>query len=117
LVKHARYYWLLLAESYLTRRLFESMLRLMETFATASRIGAAARRNQSDDGGGVEGGVSEKSLRNQASHGFLAWAENPRGTKRLAVGTNAKKVASRTLRGVFFCRRTSKMEIPIKGIT
>jgi len=30
LVKHARYYWLLLAESHLTRRLFESMLRRME---------------------------------------------------------------------------------------
>ena len=27
LVKHARYYWLLLAESHLTRRLFEAMLR------------------------------------------------------------------------------------------
>jgi hypothetical protein len=27
LVKHARYYWLLLAESHLTRRLFTSMLR------------------------------------------------------------------------------------------
>jgi hypothetical protein len=27
LVKHARYYWLLLAESHLTRRLFVSMLR------------------------------------------------------------------------------------------
>ena len=27
LVKHARYYWLLLAESHLTRRLFGSMLR------------------------------------------------------------------------------------------
>ena len=27
LVKHARYYWLLLAESYLTRRLFGAMLR------------------------------------------------------------------------------------------
>jgi hypothetical protein len=26
-VKHARYYWLLLAESHLTRRLFGSMLR------------------------------------------------------------------------------------------
>jgi hypothetical protein len=26
LVKHARYYWLLLAESHLTRRLFEAML-------------------------------------------------------------------------------------------
>lgn len=27
LIKHARYYWLLLAESQLTRRLFESMVR------------------------------------------------------------------------------------------
>jgi hypothetical protein len=27
LIKHARYYWLLLAESHLTRRLFGSMLR------------------------------------------------------------------------------------------
>jgi len=30
LVKHARYYWLLLAESHLTRRLFGSMLQRME---------------------------------------------------------------------------------------
>jgi hypothetical protein len=30
LVKHARYYWLLLAESHLTRRLFGSMLHRME---------------------------------------------------------------------------------------
>jgi hypothetical protein len=30
LIKHARYYWLLLAESHLTRRLFGSMLRRME---------------------------------------------------------------------------------------
>jgi hypothetical protein len=30
LVKHARYYWLLLAESHLTRRLFESMVRRID---------------------------------------------------------------------------------------
>jgi hypothetical protein len=30
LIKHARYYWLLLAESHLTRRLFASMLRRAE---------------------------------------------------------------------------------------
>jgi hypothetical protein len=28
-VKHARYYWLLLAEEHLTRRLFGSMLRMI----------------------------------------------------------------------------------------
>jgi hypothetical protein len=27
LIKHARYYWLLLAESHLTRRLFTAMLK------------------------------------------------------------------------------------------
>jgi len=30
LVKHARYYWLLLAESHMTRRLFASMVRRIE---------------------------------------------------------------------------------------
>ena len=29
LVKHARYYWMMLAEGHLTRRLFASMLRRM----------------------------------------------------------------------------------------
>jgi hypothetical protein len=31
LIKHARYYWLLLAESHLTRRLFGSMLQKITT--------------------------------------------------------------------------------------
>ena len=31
LIKHARYYWLLLAETHLTRRLFGSMLRRIAT--------------------------------------------------------------------------------------
>ncbi|MGB9604451.1 MAG: transposase, partial [Bryobacteraceae bacterium] len=30
LIKHARYYWLLLAEGHLTRRLFGAMVRRME---------------------------------------------------------------------------------------
>jgi hypothetical protein len=30
LIKHARYYWLLLAEGHLTRRLFGAMLRRIE---------------------------------------------------------------------------------------
>jgi hypothetical protein len=33
LVKHARYYWLLLAESYLTRRLFAAMVRRIEALS------------------------------------------------------------------------------------
>jgi len=36
LVKHARYYWLLLAESHLTRRLFGSMVRRIDALAVAT---------------------------------------------------------------------------------
>ena len=36
LVKHARYYWLMLAESHFTRRLFGSMVRRMESLAVAT---------------------------------------------------------------------------------
>jgi hypothetical protein len=36
LVKHARYYWLMLAESHLTRRLFGSMVRRIGALAVAS---------------------------------------------------------------------------------
>ncbi len=33
LIKHARYYWLLLAEGHLTRRLFGAILRRLETLS------------------------------------------------------------------------------------
>ena len=36
LVKHARYYWLLLAESHLTRRLFGAMVRRIEALTLAA---------------------------------------------------------------------------------
>ena len=36
LIKHARYYWLLLAESHLTRRLFGSMVRCIDALAVAN---------------------------------------------------------------------------------
>ena len=35
-VKHARYYWLLLAEDHLTRRLFANMLGRIDRLALAS---------------------------------------------------------------------------------
>jgi hypothetical protein len=38
LVKHARYYWLLLAESHMTRRLFASMVRRIEALPLPHRI-------------------------------------------------------------------------------
>ena len=36
LIKHARYYWLLPAESHLTRRLFGSMVRRIDALAVAT---------------------------------------------------------------------------------
>jgi hypothetical protein len=36
LVKHARYYWRMLAESHLTRRLFGSMIRRIDALAAAT---------------------------------------------------------------------------------
>ncbi len=36
LVKHARYYWLMLAGSHLTRRLFGSMVRRIDALAVAT---------------------------------------------------------------------------------
>ena len=44
LIKHARYYWLLLAESHLTRRLFGGMLQRIVTLPVPA--GYAARRAQ-----------------------------------------------------------------------
>lgn len=51
LVKHARYYWVLLAESHLTRRLFGSMLRRIAALlppASQNQVGGGGRL--SDDG-------------------------------------------------------------------
>jgi hypothetical protein len=38
LIKHARYYWLMLAESHLTRRLSGSMVRRIDALAVAMRL-------------------------------------------------------------------------------
>jgi hypothetical protein len=46
LVKHARYYWLLLAESHLTRRLFASMVRRIEALPVPTGWGAAAKEKR-----------------------------------------------------------------------
>jgi hypothetical protein len=44
LVKHARYYWLLLAESHLTRRLFGAMLERIWALPVPDRLGANGDR-------------------------------------------------------------------------
>ena len=64
-------------------------------FAAASRVGSAGRRNQSGRRRGVEGGVSEKSLRNGANHGLLVLAKAlPGASGSLALERMQKKIAS-----------------------
>jgi len=60
-------------------------------FAAASRVGAAARRNQSGRRRGVDGEVSVKWIPNQASHGFWAWAEDLRGRQGLRRWNECEK--------------------------
>ena len=45
LVKHAPYYWLLLAESHLTQRLFGSMVRRIGALATGEREAVDAAKS------------------------------------------------------------------------
>ena len=81
LVKHGRNYWLMLGGEPPHAALVWKYSAADGGIAAASRVGAAARRNQSGRTSGVDEEVSEKSLQNGANHGFLAWAEDPRGRK------------------------------------
>ena len=63
-------------------------------FATARRIGAAARQNQSGRRRGVEGGVSVKSLRNGANHGLWVPAKAVWRDRVFGLGANARKMAN-----------------------
>jgi len=62
LIKHARYYWLLLAESHLTRRLFVGMLRKDRGAAVAGWIRRAQGGANFDDDAGAQAEVSENSV-------------------------------------------------------
>ena len=68
-------------------------------FAAASRVGSAVRRNQSGRRRGVDGEVSVKWIPNQASHGFLAWAEDLRGRQGLRRWNECEKGGEPGTRG------------------
>ena len=59
-MKHARYYWLLLAESHLTKRLFASMLRRIAGLSLRQDSWGCGNR-EIDPGPRGDGGVSEKT--------------------------------------------------------
>jgi hypothetical protein len=68
LVKHARYYWLLLAESHLTRRLFGAMVRRIELLPCQQDRPAEEGADFSDERAG-DGKVSETSVGKAAVSG------------------------------------------------
>jgi hypothetical protein len=62
LIKHARYYWLLLAESHLTRRLFGSMVRWIAALAVPAAERALAAEDNLARKGDSDGEVSVESV-------------------------------------------------------
>ena len=71
-------------------------------FAAVGRVGAAARRNQSGRRRGVEGGVSEKSLRNRANHGLLVLEKAVRRTTGALALEPMQKERERRRMGVYW---------------
>jgi hypothetical protein len=65
LVKHVRYYWLLLADSHLTRRLFASRVRRIELLP-CQRDRPAADRADFNDERAADGKVSRESVEREA---------------------------------------------------
>jgi hypothetical protein len=71
LIKHARYYWLLLAESHLTRRLFGSMLRRMEALQLPAGWVRQPGETNLDDGGELRKRCPKNRLKNKAIPSFV----------------------------------------------
>jgi hypothetical protein len=94
LIKHARYYWLLLAESHLTWRLFGSMLRRME--ALPPPAGSARRESETslDGRGELTGEVFEQVLRNGGNLGFFVPEAAQPGTPGALGWKRMQKIAS-----------------------
>src|SRR5437870_656164 len=107
LVKHARYYWLLLAESHLTRRLFGAMLRRIwalpvltgcVTMAAGDRLRATRERCRRTVGGG----------------GFGVWNSGRRGGRH-EMRPRRPEHSSRTERAGIGYGRSSEAKSEISG--
>src|ERR1035437_3878173 len=70
LVKHARYYWLMLAESHLTRRPFGGMVRRIGALAVATGETEAMSTAKSGDQGVMAGDVFVEYTENTGFPGF-----------------------------------------------
>jgi hypothetical protein len=73
LVKHARYYWLLLVESHLIRRLFGSVVRRIEALAVATgQTEAMGGAKLGDQGGEGRRGVCGMRRENRISRFWIS---------------------------------------------
>lgn len=115
LLKHARYYRLLLAENHLTQRRFGSILQRREVLSLPAGQALQGGEMNQDTGGDEE--ASEKSIRDGANPGFLVLANGvsrSTGALTLKQSTKAGKIASGG-NGVYIVTGPeSKMEIPVK---
>jgi hypothetical protein len=73
------------------RRMFGSMLRRMEALPLPAGQAQQQGETNLDARGELTVEVSVKWIRNQASHGFLAWAEDLRGRQRLCRWNECEK--------------------------
>jgi hypothetical protein len=94
LIKHARYYWLLLAESHLTRRLFGGVLQRIVTLPVSA--GLAARRAQQilmTKFRWGDGEMSAESVGPKRHFWGVAWPREANPTRSgAAVGTMGAKL-------------------------
>ena len=115
LVKHARYYWLLLAEGHLNRRRFGAMLRgiMMLPAPVGSRSGNSGEIGPPEVN---EGAMSEKSLRAKAILGLRLGAtgspalRKPLGTT--GMGNHARSARRKATGCIMRPAQGLKMEIP-----
>ncbi len=116
LVKHARYYWLLLAESHLTRRLFASMVRRIAALPDQRDRVCGLKDKQLDKKGGGNGKVSEESIES----GRLRLGRHPRRRHNQLTSTAStfccdgiRKIGSNRMAQVYYeCASVAKMENP-----
>ncbi len=81
LVKHARYYWMMLAEGHLTRTRFAAMMRRIALLPLPANYRLAASSINQIHEEKEEGKVSEKSIRNAHYHA----SESKNGTESLSL--------------------------------
>ncbi len=97
LIKHARYYWLLLAESHLTRRLLWRHVAKNCDAAGASKIGGPGERSRFLVTRLADGEVSVESIGQTAVAG-IAWPRDAKSTPPEPAGSTVAQNRTKTLR-------------------